>query len=192
MTAQDWEQKNRSVQMKENHIKRPDIHEYKPTFHKYVELVGTGNFLDELEKNKWDTLLLFKNIPQEKHNYRYAENKWTVKEVLMHIIDTERGFSFRTLICARGDNEMPLYVLDENLYAANVDVTSRSMESLLKEFETIRNGITFLFENITEEQSRFLGNYVTHPTSTRAWAYITIGHVIHHSNVVKERYLKAE
>lgn len=188
MTAQDWKQRKSSSSVKAI-IKKPEIHEYKPTFQKYIDLVGDGNFPEELEKNKWETIQLFKTIPEEKQNYRYAEKKWTVKEVLMHIIDTERGFSFRTLVGARGDGQMPLHVLDENLYAAHADVTNRSMESLLDEFETVRKSITYLFENLTESQSLFKANYVTYPTTTRAWAYITIGHVKHHNNIIRERYL---
>lgn len=188
MTAEQWKRRQ-FFSPNRNIIKKPNSGEYKPTFQKYIDLVGDENFLEALEKNKRETIQLFKNIPEEKHNYRYAEKKWTIKEVLMHIIDTERGFSFRTLVCARGDGQMPLHVLDENLYAAHVDVTGRSMESLLKEFETVRNSITFLFENLTESQSLFRGNYITHPTTTRAWAYITIGHVKHHNNILKERYL---
>lgn len=187
LTAQKWKNRNPTQPMKTN-IKRPDTLEYKPHFQKYIDLVGEGNFLDQLEKNKLETIRFFKSIPEEKHNYRYAEKKWTVKEVLMHIIDTERGFSFRTLVCARGDNQMPLHSLDENLYAANVDVTNRTMDSLLYEFETVRNGVRFLFENLTEEQSKFLGNNITHCISARALGYIIIGHVKHHNNVVKQRY----
>lgn len=187
MTAWEWKQRKLTSSLKTG-LQKPGTSEYKPAFQKYIDLVGDGNFLEQLEKNKWETIELFKNIPEEKHNYRYAEKKWTVKEVLLHIIDTERGFSFRTLVCAREDGQMPLYVLDENSYAANADVTNRSMESLLKEFEIVRSGITFLFENLTDEQSRFKGNYVSYP-STRAWAYITIGHVKHHNNVIRERYL---
>lgn len=170
-------------------MKKPDPTEYKPYFKRYIDLVTEGNFLEELTKNKAETIQFFKSIPANKHDYRYAENKWTVKEVLMHIIDTERGFSFRVLVCARGDDKMPLHPMDEDLYAANVDVSNRSMESLLKEFETVRDGVTFLFENLTEAQSKFFGNNITHPISTRALGYILIGHVKHHNTVIKERYL---
>lgn len=79
--------------------------------------------------------------------------------------------------------------MDEDMYAANVDVSNRSVESLLKEFETVREGVTFLFENLTEAQSKFLGNNITHSISTRALGYILIGHVKHHNTVIKDRYL---
>ncbi len=170
-------------------MKRPIQGEYKPQYQRYIDLVPEGDFLQELQKNKVETIDLFTGIPAVKHNYRYAENKWTVKEVLMHMIDTERAFSFRVLVCARGDRQMPLYPLDENLYAANADVSNRSMENLLKEFETVRESIIFLFENLTEEQSKFLGNNITHTISTRALGYFMIGHIRHHNNVIKERYL---
>ena len=79
--------------------------------------------------------------------------------------------------------------MDEDLYA-NVDVSDRSMESLLKEFDVVSDGATFLFEHLTEIQSQFLGNNITYPISARAIDYMLIGHVIHHTNVIKERYVK--
>jgi hypothetical protein len=146
-------------------------------------------FLEELKKNKMETVQFFKSIPESKHNHRYAENKWTIKEVLMHMIDTERGFSYRVLVCARADDKTPLYPMDEDMYAANADVTNRTMDSLIKEFEVVRESATFLFENLTEAQSKFLGDNITHKISARALGYILIGHVKHHNNVIKERYL---
>ncbi len=107
----------------------------------------------------------------------------------MHMIDTERGFSYRILVCARGDGNTPLHPMDEDMYAANVDVTNRTMESLIKEFEVVRDSAILLFENLTDAQSKFLGDNISHKISARALGYILIGHVKHHNNVIKERYL---
>ena len=134
-------------------------------------------------------LSFFRNIPVEKHLYRYAEDKWTCKDILMHVIDTERVMSFRALVAARGDLTTPLAPVDENLYAKNVDVSARSMEDLLEEFEIVRRSSEKLFQHMTEEQSQFLGNGVNYPISARAVGYIIQGHVIHHMNVIIERYL---
>lgn len=188
MTSSDWK-KITTYSSKFSIMKKPDTSEYKPYFQRYIDLVKEGDFLAELKENKTETIAFFKSIPENKHNYRYAEKKWTVKEVLMHMIDTERGFSYRILVCARGDGNTPLHPMDEDFYAANVDVTNRSMDSLLQEFETVRKGVTFLFENLTEAQSKFKGNNITHPITARALGYILIGHVKHHNNVIKERYL---
>lgn len=190
MTAKTWQDyKNTTHSNKTAAMKKPEAIEYKPYFQRYIDLVKEGNFLEELENNKTETIRFFKSIPENKHNYRYAEKKWTIKEVLMHMIDTERGFSYRVLVCARADGQTPLYPMDEDRYAANVDVTNRTMDSLIKEFEVVRESATFLFENLTEAQSTFLGDNITHKISARALGYILIGHVKHHTNVIKERYL---
>ncbi len=107
----------------------------------------------------------------------------------MHIIDTERGFSYRTIVCLRNDNKTPLYGMDEDFYAKNVNVTNRGIESMLEEFEIVRKGFRILFKNCTAEQASFLGNGVGHKISARALGYISIGHTQHHLNIIKERYL---
>ncbi len=125
----------------------------------------------------------------EKLDYKYASDKWTVKEVLMHIIDTERVFSYRALVAARGDNMTLHQRMDEELYANNVDASRRTLQSLLSEFSAVRSSTDCLFENLTDAQSKRLCNIATHPMSTRAIAYFLIGHVQHHLNVIEERYL---
>jgi hypothetical protein len=112
--------------------------------------------------------------------------------MLMHIIDTERVFSYRMLVAARGDGETPLHRMEEDAYAANVDVSSRSMESLLDEFKVVRKSIEYLLVNISEEKSRFLANAITYKVTARALAYITIGHASHHMNILRERYLSVQ
>jgi len=106
----------------------------------------------------------------------------------MHIIDTERVFAYRALAAARGD-QTPVYRMDEQLYARNVDVGSRTMADLISEFGVVRNGSEYLFENVSNEQSKRCCNVVTHPMSVRAIGYFLIGHVQHHVGVVGERYL---
>lgn len=127
-------------------------------------------------------------IPPEKHAYRYAEGKWTIKEVLMHIIDTERVFAYRAVAAARGD-VTPVYRMDEELYARNVDVSNRTIGDLISEFKTVRNATEFLFKNMTDEQSKRSCNVVTHPMSARAIGYFIIAHVLHHIGVLRARYL---
>src|SRR5262249_37370230 len=110
------------------------------------------------------------------------------KEVFMHIIDTERVFSYRGLVAARGDDSLH-YRMDEELYAGNVDVSNRSRQSLIAEFKAVRASSEQLYEHITEEQSKRFCNIVAHPMSARAIGYFLIAHVLHHLNVLKERYL---
>ena len=169
----------------------PKKNEYYPGYQPYIDLVDTEHFFEQFDKVTNETLDLFKSIPIDKLNYKYAENKWTIKEVLMHIIDTERGFSYRAIVCLRNDKKTPLYGMDEDFYAKNVNVTNRGIESMLEEFEIVRKGFRILFKNCTAEQASFLGNGVGHKISARALGYISIGHTKHHLNVIKEKYLNS-
>jgi hypothetical protein len=171
-------------------MKRPEILEYNPYFQYYIDLVDTGNFFDAFNENTKYTIDFFKNIPFELLNYQYAENKWTVKEVFMHLIDTERAFAYRAFVCARGDASTPLHSMDENLYASNINVTNRTIESLVNEFSAVRNNSKTLFDNLSDSQSEFLGNCITYKISARALGYIMIGHVKHHIDIISERYLQ--
>lgn len=170
-------------------MNKPAQSEYNPYFQHYISLVGEGDFWKLFNKNTADTVAFFKSLPFEKHHYQYAPGKWTLKEVLMHIIDTERVFAYRTLVCARGDQQTPLHSMDDNLYAANIDVSNKPMEKLVEEFEVVRKNSVLLFENITEEKSQLTGNGITHPFTARALGYIMMGHIEHHINIVRERYL---
>lgn len=145
--------------------------------------------MDLLRENSIETVSLFEQLPKEKLDYRYAEGKWTTKEVLMHIIDTERVFSYRGLVAARGDDITVPHRMDEELYASNVDVSLRTRESMLSEFSAVRSSTERLFENMTDAQSKRWCNIGTSPMTARAIAYFIIGHVRHHLGVIEERYL---
>ena len=170
-------------------MERPQKNEYAPAYQKYIDLVDTGNFIELLDQNTTSTISFFKSIDQKKENYKYAENKWTIKDVLMHLIDTERGFSYRAIVCVRNDNKTPLYGMDEGFYAKNVDVTKISMDSLIEEFIAVRNAFKLIFTNNKVEDLSFLGNGIGHKISARAIGYIAIGHFSHHCSVIKQKYL---
>lgn len=169
-------------------MERPNAGEYHPNYQKYFDLVPSGEYLELLRHNSTETVTFFERLPQDKHNFRYAPGKWSIKELLMHLVDTERVFSYRALAAARGD-ETPVYRMDEELYAGNVDVSQRDLANLLAEFKAVRTATSYLFENMTDAQSKRLCNIVTHPMTTRAIGYFMIGHVNHHVGVVNERYL---
>ena len=101
-------------------MQKPASDEYQASYQKYFDLVAEGNYLNLLRHNSLETIKYFERIPGEKLDYRYAEGKWTIKELLMHVIDTERVFSYRGLVAARGDTTTPHYRMDEELYARNV------------------------------------------------------------------------
>jgi DinB superfamily len=170
-------------------MKKPTKLEYHPSFEQIIYLVGDGNYLELLDNNTIEVEQFFGSISTEKENYRYAVNKWSIKQSLMHLIDTERSFAYRAFVCIRGDNKTILYGMDEELYALNVNVDNRTIEELLSEFKIVREASKRLFENITDEQSQFLGNTQNHKISARALGFLIIGHTKHHINVVKNKYL---
>lgn len=170
-------------------MERPKKEEYYPGYQPYIDLVETGDFIEQLDKNTDSTISFFRSIDSNKENFRYAENKWTIKEVLMHIIDTERGFSYRAIVCTRNDDKTPLYAMDEDFYANNVDVTHISMSQLIEEFSSVRAAFKLIYTNNPKEKFNFLGSGVKYKISARAIGYIAIGHVIHHCSVIKQKYL---
>ena len=103
--------------------------------------------------------------------------------------DTGGVFSYRALVAARGDMTTPHYRMDEELYAKNVDVTQRTLQILLSEFQAVRGSTEKLFENLTDVQSKSPCNIVTHPMTARAIGYFIIGHIHHHLKIIEERYL---
>ena len=153
---------------------RPSLNEYNPYFGKYIDLVGEGDFFSLLGNSSTQTVRLFGQLPLEKHNHRYAEDKWSVKEVLMHIIDTERVMAYRALVVARGDNALPLNNMDQDIYARHADVSGRGMESLIQEFSAVRNATSMLFEHLSDEQAASVGKVTTHSITPRALGYIII------------------
>jgi uncharacterized damage-inducible protein DinB len=169
-------------------MQKPEVGEYHANYQKYFDLVAGGDYLSLLRQNSIDLIKRFEKIPVEKLDHKYAEGKWTIKEVLMHIIDTERVFAYRALVAARGDNLTPIYRMDEELYAKNVEVSHRSRESLLAEFKAVRRSTEQLFEQMTEAQSKLPCNITTHPMTARAIGYFMIGHILHHLNIIDERY----
>ena len=170
-------------------MQRPSADEYHENYQKYFDLVPAGAYLELLEQNSKETGRFFQAIPEEKLDYKYAPGKWTIKELLMHLIDTERVFAYRALVAARGDTTTLHYRMDEELYAKNVDVSQRTLQSLLSEFQAVRSSTEKLFENLSETQSKWLCNVVTHPMSARAIGYFMIGHIQHHLKIIDERYL---
>lgn len=170
-------------------IEKPNLADIPAYFLAYIDLVPENNLFEALEKNLNNTIYLFENIPSEKENFAYAEGKWTVKEVLNHIIDTERIFAYRALRFSRFDEtELPGY--DENLFTENANVSNRSLQHLIEEFRVIRKSTHYLFEAMTKEMLDFIGTANKNKSSARALGYMIVGHTIHHNHVLKERYLK--
>jgi uncharacterized damage-inducible protein DinB len=154
----------------------------------YLDLVQDKSIVASLENSLSEFIVFFNSIDEDKLDYSYQEGKWTIKELMLHVIDTERVFQYRALRFARKDKtNLPGY--DENLYVPNSNASSRNLVSLLKEFTAVRNSTTALFSTFDEKSMLCIGNSGENTMSVRAIAYITLGHQIHHINIVKERYL---
>lgn len=128
------------------------------------------------------------SLPEEKGDYAYAEGKWTIKEMLMHLIDTERVFSYRMLSFMRGDR-IPLPGFNQDIWMEQVDVSGRTIKDLLKEWKGVRDNTLFLLKQCSEEQSMFIGMASNWKVSVRAYFYVTVGHQLHHMEVLSEKYL---
>ncbi len=170
-------------------MQRPTSNLYPPFFEKYIALVPEGSYIQVLQQNTAYVLDVFSNITAEKHNYSYAAGKWNIKQVLHHISDTERVMTYRALVALRGDMEVVLPDMNENVYADNANTNLLTMAEICDEFEALRKTTTCLFKHVTTAQGELLANRGSHKASASAYAYMIIGHANHHINVLKERYL---
>ena len=154
----------------------------------YISLVDTATVKEAVKKYGSSIVEFFKNIPSEKVDYRYAENKWSIKEMLQHLIDAERIFSYRALRIARKD-KTPLPGFDENTYALASNADVRNWEDLLEEFEAVRRSSDLLLQSLSDEHYEQVGTTNDQATSVKAIGFTLFGHMLHHKNIVEERYL---
>jgi len=167
---------------------RPKIEEYAPYYKKYVEKVTGNNPIEFLESQIKIMQSLVGRIDEERSNYRYAEGKWSIREVIGHIIDSERVFSYRVLRFSRKDLN-PLPGFDENAYIEKSCYHDTSFGNLVEEFILLRKANILLFSRLNEEAINQIGNASGYDVSVRALLYITAGHTQHHIDIIKEKYL---
>lgn len=166
---------------------RPQPVEYPSYFESYLELVQ-GNSIAEIFSHHQESILAFvQSIPAEKASYAYAPGKWTVKQVLQHIIDAERVYVYRAMRFSRKD-ETPLEAFDENSYAAFDASETRSLYSLQSELEFLQHATDIFLANLTEEQLACAGIANGKQVSVNALAYFIYGHKLHHLNILKIHY----
>ena len=168
-------------------MNRPQDDEFAPYYATYVNTVSE-NVLGEMEHQATSFPALLKLISDEKAYYAYAEGKWTIKEVVGHMIDTERIMAYRALRIARND-KTPLASFEENDYVTNASFNDRSLQSLTDEFAAVRRANSYFFNSLTEEEYNRRGTASEKPVSVRALLYILVGHVNHHRRILEERYL---
>jgi hypothetical protein len=169
-------------------MQKPSPTTYLNYFERYVNQVPEDNLLTAFE-NQLPIITSFLNgISADKQTYAYAEGKWTLKEMLLHITDTERIFSYRALCIARGEKNSVLG-FDEDGYASHSDANSRSWGSLVEEFLAVRQSTLLLFKSFSEEALQRSGLANNNPLTVISAGFIILGHFYHHKNVAVERYL---
>ena len=167
---------------------RPASGEYPPYSIAYISLVPDGDIVATLGKQLDDTLALIRSIPESRGGFRYAEDKWSIKEVIGHIIDGERVFAYRALRFARGD-ETPLSGFEQDDYVRTGGFDKRSLSDLANEYEHVRRSSLSLFSNLDDEAWSRCGTSNNNPASVRALAFIIAGHERHHVEILRTRYL---
>lgn len=170
-------------------IEKPGEGEYAPYAIRYIGLLpDDGLVLRHMEENLRATREFILSLPEERLAYRYAEGKWTIKEILVHVSDDERIYAYRALRFARGDKtELPGFEQDD--YAAHSGANGRDIGDILEEFATVRRATVSLFKGLDREALVRVGVADGKVMSVRAAAYHIAGHELRHVNIIKERYL---
>ena len=156
---------------------------------KYINKVPkTISLIDGFDAGLNNVLRFFQSIPADKLEYKYAEDKWTIKEIFQHIIDTERIFMYRCFRIARHD-KTPLMSFEQDDYIEPSQANSKSIASLLQEYAMVRKNSILLLNSLSDDDLKYIGSASGNITSARSAAFSTIGHEIWHMDIIKERYL---
>jgi uncharacterized damage-inducible protein DinB len=169
-------------------MSRPQSNDYAAYYSTYISKVEGDTIKEVIKKYSEPLLQFYTSLPEDKADYRYADGKWTVKELLLHIIDAERIFSYRALRIARKD-KTPLPGFDENAYTPASKASDRTLQSLEDEFAAVRKATDIMISTFDEEQLSQRGTASDQPVTVNAIAFIMFGHMIHHKQVLEERYL---
>jgi len=167
---------------------QPDLSRVGPFYHNYINQVPEHEINEAFEKQSVSLFRFFETIPSEKYEHRYADGKWTIKEIVQHLIDAERVFVYRALRFARKD-ATPLPGFDENLFAANAKTEKRTWDKLIEELKVVRRSSELLFQSFDSDQLQSGGISSNTPNYVLGIGYIIVGHAIHHQKIIKERYL---
>ncbi|MBX3163089.1 MAG: DinB family protein [Bacteroidetes bacterium] len=167
---------------------RPNKNDHIAYFERYINLVSENDILSALKNNHEEILAFITSIPKNKSEHKYAEDKWTVKQVINHINDTERIFSYRALRFSRGDAQL-LPGFDENLFAANANLSTTDLDFLAEEFDTVRKATILQFRQLSDKELLLKGKVTLGETNVLSLGYMICGHATHHKNIIEERYL---
>lgn len=169
-------------------MKRPQANEFPAYYKHYLELVTETDVMKALKDQVMDIQAMISEIPEDKEGFAYADGKWTIKEVIGHIIDTERVLGYRAMRFARKDKTV-LPGFDENEFVKNADFNKRTLYELGHEFAIVREANLALFKTFNDDDATQIGNANGNAVSVRAIVYMIAGHATHHMNVVREKYL---
>ena len=169
-------------------IQRPEVSEFSEFYLTYVNSVPDGDLLKILKENLEKTTAVAEGLSEKAGQSRYAPGKWSIKEVLGHMTDTERIMSYRLLRIGRGDRT-PLAGFNENDYIDASNFDRLSIQQIIEDFTAVRKATITLINNMPEEAWENIGVANNNETTTRALAYIIAGHALHHLKIINERYL---
>ncbi len=167
----------------------PDLNRMPVNFHAYISLVSEPDLVQAFAIHTTSFLALLHSLPPEKYEHRYASDKWTIQEVLQHVIDCERIFAYRALCIARKEKQI-LPGFDENEYADHSKASKRKWADLVDEFTTVRKSSLQLFSSFDEDQLDEHGVASSGQVYVLGLAYALLGHAEHHLIILKERYMK--
>ncbi len=166
----------------------PHPSEHAPYYGRYTSLVPAGDIVETLSKQVPETLALMSQLDEAQANHRYAADKWSIKEMLGHLTDTERIFAYRALRIARGD-QTPIEGFEQDDYVRGTNFSAYCFKDMLEEFTCVRRASILLFQQLSPEAWLRQGTASQLGISVRALAYIMAGHELHHRNVLREKYL---
>jgi len=169
-------------------MKHPAKNEYAPYYQKYVSLIPNGNILEVMEKQNEQFCEFLAQFDEERANHRYAKGKWSIKEVIAHLIDVELVFMYRALRFSRND-KASLHGFEQDEFIANGDFSNLTMSELVEQFYHMRKAAIPMFSSFTDKMWSRKGTASDSSFTVRAIAYIMVGHVIHHMRVIHQKYM---
>ena len=167
---------------------RPEQGTHPEFYNNYIPKAKGENVMDAFSLNLMEIKSVLSEISPTKENFAYAPGKWTIKQIVNHLIDTERIFAYRALRFARKDPQQPL-PFEEDHYAANADVSGRSLNDLMEELEHVRMANIYILKNFSKETLMLSGKTTMGNATVLSIGYTICGHAAHHLNVIKEKYL---
>jgi uncharacterized damage-inducible protein DinB len=169
-------------------MRRPEPAEYAPFYGRYVALTRGANHQELLRDSCESLLNTLADLSNEQAEKAYAEGKWTLKELMQHVLDTDLIFAYRALRISRMDHT-PLPGFDQDTFVQNSNANQRSLAAILADFSNLRNYILGFYHNLTEAQLDFQGSMNGNTITARALAFVMAGHCFHHLEIIKTRYL---